>query len=76
MNVVEGFRIRRKCEAAQIPSRKDVGQSLALLDIQQLEGSRALSTFFDLVEQQTAIGRNTKRPDCGVRSRAAQRRIQ
>ena len=56
MNVVEGLRIRCKCEAAQITSRKYIRQNLPRLNIQQLKPSGALSTLFHLIEQQAAIG--------------------
>jgi hypothetical protein len=75
MNVVEGLRIWRKCEAAQIAPRKYVGQSLARLNIQQLKYSRALSPLLNLIKQQAAIGRNPKRFYCGVWSCAPKRRI-
>src|SRR5437764_1484672 len=75
MNVVEGFRIGRKCEAAQVASWKYVGQSLALLSIQQFKSPSTFSALLYFIEQQPTVRRDANGFDCSVWSSTPQRRI-
>ena len=55
MNVIEALATRCERKSPEEAARKRIGKSGTILDIEDLKGSRALTTLLDFVEKQIAV---------------------